>query len=220
MNTTDIETVVEPRPPEADMTDEEILAALTAPAAVPPLPEGVRKPSWNKLTEGQKAVVVADQNGMQMTDAERAELEKLDKAELVSAFMKCNLGKGVALDETLARSLFASMLTKHIEIPQLLFVAQYFHLTGTEKAIEYAMSLRESALTITDPERRENAKHQAVKIELFARKLASDMLKRAQGLAQDVAPPEAPKKPKNKAPDVMNVQNNYYVTPPTSVTPP
>lgn len=217
MNTETSETL----PPEADMTDDQILAALSVepPVVSEGVNEGVKPLKWHKLTPGQQAVVVADQNNVQMTDAERAELERLDKEELVAAFLKCNLGKHEALDETLARSIFSSMLMKKIEIPPMLFATQYYNMRSCEKAVEYAAQLKDSAESIADPERREAAKLQAGKLEMFALKTLSDMVKRAQGLAQQIVPKEVEKKGKNKAPDVMLQQNNYYVTPPTGGNP-
>lgn len=205
---------IEQLPPEAEMTDEQILAALSVePQAV--VNEGVKPVKWDKLTAGQQAIAVADQNNVTMTDEERAQLEEMESAELVKQFLKCGFGKREALDTTLARSIFSNMLMQKMDIPSMLFTAQYYNLVGTEKAIEYAEELKVSALDIADVERREAAKLQALKLELFARKLSSEMAKRAQGLAQQIVPKEPEKRGKNKAPDVMIQMNNCIVQSPT-----
>lgn len=209
--------IEEVRPPEADMTDEEILAALQAEPEPTPLPEGVKPPKWNKLTPGQQVLAIAEQNNMPMSPEDRAALESAENDELVKQFMKCGFGKREALDETLARSIFSSMLMNKIDIVPMLMTAQYYHIVGTEKAVEYAMQLKETALTIKDPERCEAAKLQAAKLELFARKLASDMIKRAHGIAQQVMPKEPPQRGKNRPPDVFNQQININVAPASGV---
>lgn len=215
MNAQDVEVL----PPEADMTDDEILKLLqTEPAPAPPLPAGVKPPKWNKLTPGQQVVFIAEQNQMPMTPEQREALEKAENDQMVKQFLACGFGKKEALDETLARSIFSSMLMSKIEIEPMLLTCQYYNLVGTEKAIAYAEELKVSALTITDPERQEAAKLQALKIELFARKLSSDMAKRAHGIAQQVIPKEPPKRGKNTAPDVFNQQININVGQPTGGT--
>lgn len=209
--------IEEVRPPEADMTDEEILAALQAEPEPTPLPEGVKPPKWNKLTPGQQVLAIAEQNNMPMSPEDRAALESAENDELVKQFMKCGFGKHEALDTTLAKSIFSGMLMNRIDLPGMLATCQYYNLVGTEKAIEYAEQLKISANDITDPERREAAKLQAAKLELFARKLSSDMAKRAHGIAQQVMPKEAPQRGKNRPPDVFNQQININVAPASGV---
>lgn len=211
--------IQEVRPPEADMTDEEILAALQAEPAPVVLPEGVKPPKWNKLTAGQQFLTVADQNNMPMTPEQREEIEKIENEELMKQFLKTGLGKHESLDETRALSIFSSMLLNKIDLPAMLVAKQYYNIKSCEMAAEYAAALKTSALDITDPERREAAKLQAGKLEIFALKTISDMIKRAHGIAQQVIPKEAPPRGKNRPPDVLNQQININVAPATGGKP-
>lgn len=208
-------------PPEAEMSDEEILALLSQePPTDPPLAPGERRPKWDKLTPGQQIALVADQNAIELTPEQRAEIERLENDEMAKQFMKTGFGKGAGLDELGARNIFSNMMVQKFDLPTLFLAMKYYNLRSCEKAVEYADQLIQDSHTAewlkgADPDKRENLRQQALKIKIFAVKEMSTMLKRAQEMAQKLIP-AAPQKPKrNLPPDVFNQQINVNVTVPS-----
>jgi hypothetical protein len=195
-------------PPEAEMTDEQIVAALNATPDAPVRRYYNGKQSdWEKMPSGEQVMFLAEQTGIQMTDEQKAELQRLENDAMVKEFMKCGFSKHAGgVEELVARNLFSQMMMKNIEIMPLLMTVHYFNIRSAEKAVEFAEKLIEESETAewlkgVSGDKKTNLRHQAVKIHIFAVKELSAILDRAQKLAQKIAPAVAQQKPRvNKPP--------------------
>lgn len=210
MSNTETQTTAETEvlPPEAEMTDEQIIAALSETPNAPVRRYSKGKQSdWEKMTSGQQIEFLAAQTGLQMTDEQRAEIQKLENDAMAKEFMKCGFSKHAGgVEELVARNLFSQMMMRNIEIMPLLMTVHYFNIRSAEKAVEFAEKLIEESETAewlkgVSGDKKTNLRHQAVKIHIFAVKELSAILDRAQKLAQKIAPAVAQQKPRvNKPP--------------------
>lgn len=197
-------------PPEAAMTDEEIVAALSATPDSPVRRYSKNKQSdWEKMSSGEQVLFLAQQTGLQMTDEQKAELQRLENDEMVKQFMKCGFSKHAGgVEQLMARNLFSQMVMRNIEIMPLLMTVHYYNIRSAEKAVEFAEQLIEESETAewlkgVSGDKKTNLRHQAVKIHIFAVKELSAILDRAQKLAHKIAPTVAPMKPiTNKPPSL------------------
>ena len=195
---------VEVLPPEADMTDEQILEALNAQSQARP---SSGTANWDKMSAGEQVLYLAEQTNTPMTEAQKAEIQKLETEEMVKQFMKCGFSKhGSGVEELMARNLFSQMMMRNIEIMPLLMTVHYYNIRSAEKAVEFAEQLIQESETAewlkgVSGDKKTNLRHQAVKIHIFAVKELSAILDRAQKLAQKIAPAVAQQKPRvNKPP--------------------
>lgn len=197
-------------PPEAEMTDEQIIAALSAQESAPVKRYHNGKQSdWDKTPAGEKVLFLAEQTGIAMTEEQKLELQKLETEEMVKQFMKCGFTKHEdGVQELMARNLFSQMMMKNIELMPLLMTVHYYNIRSAEKAVEFAEQLIHESETAewlkgVSGDKKTNLRHQAVKIHIFAVKELSAILDRAAKLANKIAPAAAPLKPTLNTPPTL-----------------